>query len=303
MKPIRKQRLRMKRGLFSENIWASFVRRKSDTPFELNTSSQWIQLNVSNRYWCADPFLIDYNGVTYVFCEVMDRKCSKGLLGIGVVRDNAKKIDIQIIKELSCHTSYPNVFFNNNHWFMIPETLGNHDVELYRATNFPFDWCKVADLATGLDAVDSTVFQQDNEYYVFLYEPSPKINTLSIARIDFTNYTLKNKKTVMKYTQKTGRPAGNVFKYNDKVFRPTQYGQNYYGEAIIIKEYSFDPVSFEYEESDRGKITCKHLNIPHITNPLGVHTYNSSNTYETIDILYNKIFLHHKNPLFYLQHL
>ena len=106
------------------------------------------------------------------------------------------------------------------------------------------------------------------------------------------NFCLVNRKKVKQYTSRIGRPAGDIIFSQGHMYRPTQYGVNTYGGKIIFKEFSYNPVSYEYKENDISEISPSMLkNISKIPTPLGCHTYNSVGNIEIIDIKYKSFSL------------
>lgn len=269
--------------MFIENIWDCWIRKKGK-------EAEWEKICHSNQYWFADPFLVEDNGKTYFFCEMMDRKCSRGYLGCGEVKKD-QDVKVQVFMETTCHLSYPNVFQYNGCWYLIPETSGRRTIELYRAISFPDKWEIVTTLLDGIMAVDTTVFRMNNKYFVFIYEPDGNKNTLSIAELDLDKGILGRKEIVKVYESKTGRPAGNVVYAGGKMYRPTQYGVNYYGEKVIFKEFTFDTDSFQYEETDVYELEPRNIMIPGLKNIYGIHTYNASSKFEVLDCYYERVFL------------
>lgn len=279
--------------LFFEGVWECYYRKKKQDSFigTNDIKSDWHKIELPRRYWCADPFIVSDKKKNYVFCELMDRKISRGLLGIGEISED-KEVRISILKDLGCHTSYPDVFKVSDKWYMIPETVDRRSIELYRATSFPYEWEKVTDLIHEVNAVDTTAFSFNDKIFVFIYEENKVKNILSVAELDFKEFRLKNKQIIMEYTAKIGRPGGKVLYRNGRMFRPTQYGVNHYGESLIVKEFFYDEQNSNYMEKDAFKIQLKDIFPEKIANSLkGLHTYNCTEEYEIIDVLKKKFFI------------
>ena len=129
--------------MFMNYGWACFYRRKITYVLQdnLQTSQPFKQLITSWRYWCADPFIVKEDDKYYVFCELMDIKTCKGLLGLAELNPFGKTY-VQPIADLKCHVSYPNISKENDTWYMIPETSSRKTIELYKAIKFPYKWEK-----------------------------------------------------------------------------------------------------------------------------------------------------------------
>lgn len=275
---------RLLERLFFESSWECVYRRlegaplsKSDRPFST--------IRVSKRYWCADPFLAEENGSCYFFCEVMDRRTSRGLLGVGRLNPHGDS-GIDRLIDLNCHSSYPNVFKYRDRWYLIPETIDRRTIELYRAVRFPYEWERAAELQTGIGAVDTTAFVRNGRVYLFIYEPGRDASDLSLAELDMDALTLGGIRHVRRYAQKLGRPAGGVLQIDDADVRPTQCGVKFYGERIIAKAFRFAEDGDAYEEADWAEMDAGALNVG--GKPVGTHTYNCCGGYEIYDILRRK---------------
>lgn len=289
-------------NLFYEYIWECYIRKNNsnivDTKGFVEKSNCWNKIIAPARFWCADPFLIDYNGRHFVFCELMDRYKSKGYIGAGEIKSDGT-VTIDKVLELECHTSYPDVFCYDNEWFMIPESSGLKEVSLYKAVSFPDKWEKVGVLLSDINAVDSTVFSYENKLYIIIYIECADKNTMKFGELVVSGCSIENLKTVKTYNSKTGRPGGGIIKTNEQIFRPTQYGVHYYGEKIIFKKLFFDPMTFDYRESDLLTIDKEMVKQTIGIEVEGVHTYNADSEYEVIDIYRKKFFVLRPAILFF----
>lgn len=279
--------------LFFEGIWECYYRKTDNSSIlmETNRRDDWHRLKVSRRYWCADPFIVENEGVSYVFCEMLDRKISRGLLGLGVLNPKGGT-EIRVLDDFGCHASYPDVFHVSGQWYMIPETVDRHTIELYRALSFPYKWEKTGSLCERVNAVDTTAFEYEGSIYLFIYEQNQSENVLSIAKMNVQSCTLDNKQVVFAYKEKIGRPGGKVLHIGSKMCRPTQYGINRYGESLVFKDFRFHMNENFYEEKDVLHIKASDVLPKHISRVAeGMHTYNQSGGYEIIDIFRRKFFL------------
>lgn len=285
--------MRIIEKLFMRYGWACFYRRKTTSVLQnnLHTDQPFKQLIASWRYWCADPFIVKEKDKYYVFCELMDIKTSYALLGIAELNPSGKTY-VRPIADLKCHVSYPNVFKIKDTWYMIPETSNRKTIELYKAIKFPYEWKKIATLANNINAADTTVFVQDNKYYIFIYEQNYNPDKLSIAHLNLETFKLENICSVMEYYTRVGRPAGNIFVEGDKYYRPVQYGINEYGEKIFVYRFAFDVINKKYKEEK-----VKELSLADFDEKLEkqgfkcCHTYNSVGDFEVIDTKYAKFSL------------
>ncbi len=260
--------------LFFETWWFTYYRNDAK-------DMHWKKIYCSGRYWCADPFVVKDGCNTYAFCEVMDTKKSRGLIGC-VELDEDNRSEMRVIMDLGCHASYPNVFKYDGSWFMIPETSARRTIELYRAVEFPYIWDRGTPILNNINAVDTTIFIENGIIYVFIYEPNGNKNRLSIGVLNLEQNMIEDIKLVKEYDAKIGRPAGGIINKDGQLFRPTQYGVNYYGERIdLYKITDFPSLYNEIKSSVIDESICS-------VRPLGykykgIHTYNLVDGIEIID--------------------
>lgn len=277
--------------LFVENIWTTYYRRVSPSLFTIKENKErWYKIKVNSRYWCADPFVIQENGVNYFFCELMDRKISRGLIGYGVL-NNEGDSEVKVLLDLGCHTSYPNVFKYKESYYMIPETTQRLTIELYKAVLFPSKWEKVKVLAEGINAADTTVFEKDGELFVFIYEPRKNCYNLSLGKLDLENYKITDLFLCKSFDSEIGRPGGNVINENGKLYRVAQYGVDYYGQKLVFREFNFDIERKSYQEKESLVIIPQDYRLSDSLSIKGTHTYNRSDNYEIVDVRSYKSFL------------
>lgn len=285
--------MRFFKYLFTECGWACFYRRKTTSILSgsLDNGQVFSEILTSCRYWCADPFIVSENGQYYVFCELMDIKTSHGVLGLAKLNPGGKTYANPIV-DLTCHVSYPNVFKVKDTWYMIPETSERKMIELYMAVHFPDKWTKVAVLAENITAADTTVFEQEGQLYLFIYEPLHNPDKLHVAELNLQTWQLENKRLVKEYDTRVGRPAGNCWIEDGKYYRPVQSGSQKYGEKMFVYEFQFDTKNGKYTEQQVKELTLAAF-APQLVKSgfSGCHTYNACGDFEIIDTTYARFSL------------
>ena len=88
----------------------------------------------------ADPFIITEKGKTYVFFEEFIYPKGKGVISYLEIDEKGRETQSKVVLERDYHLSYPFVFKHEDKYYMIPETLGNKTIELYKAVDFPEKW-------------------------------------------------------------------------------------------------------------------------------------------------------------------
>ena len=82
--------------------------------------------------------------------------------------------------------------------------------------------------------------------------------------------------------QELRRPAGRFFEYNNSPVRPAQICINDYGEGLVFYNVTID--NNQYTETEVERITPNNLSFSKKMPLDGMHTYNSSDEFEVIDI-------------------
>ena len=123
-----------------------------------------------HRAFVADPFLFHYKGSNWLFYETVGADW-KGKIGC-FREENGSWIQQGIVLEQPWHMSYPQVFEEDGHVYMIPEQSASGTVCLYEAKDFPYKWEKCAVLIERPFA-DATLLRKDGHYYLACYEIPP----------------------------------------------------------------------------------------------------------------------------------
>lgn len=275
--------------LFYEQIWAVAYRKIEATDYE-NFEEGEIQFRLIRNprlKWYADPFVIKHGKETYLFVEAMDRKKSRAHIEYFNLSESVmkRKFKSNVALKESFHLSYPCVFKFDNEMYMIPESVADKSILIYKSTNFPQKWCKTAKLASG-NYVDTTFFLDEGVPYILSYIPG-KINQLFSMRLSKSMKEVEEIKTRFEYDKKIGRPAGNLC-YENGFIRPTQYGVNYYGEKIDFYRLNLSNNEEKYLKS----IDVSNIRVSGIKSKIhGIHTINRDEDFEVIDIQYLKFYL------------
>ena len=226
----------------------------------------------------ADPFLAIESGHHYLFYEKADPVTFKGKL-VCMDLDASRRKARTILKE-PFHLSYPNVFKVRNQWYMIPESKQNHKITLYQATEFPWKWEKVRDLLEG-NAVDTTFLYKDNKWIFFTYMD----NALHIftAEADQDGLPEKLKEVKSQKASKRSRPGGNFVTEKEKLYRPAQIGEHFYGEGLVYCRQKWNIPYDLYEEEETEELRAEQMKTPG-HDVIGIHTYNRLQDMEVVDL-------------------
>lgn len=178
----------------------------------------------------ADPFLFFKNNIYYMFFEVF-LKSKKGCIGFAESVDGIKWVYKQIILEENFHMSYPYVFKAEGNIYMIPETHKKHEIRLYKAINFPYNWQYEKTLLYG-DYADSTPLYYNNMWWLFTHDRLLNALTIFYTKDLFGTWTQHHHDCFYLNDTSKSRPAGMPYIYCDKIIRFVQNNTNGYGSDI-----------------------------------------------------------------------
>lgn len=193
------------------------------------------------RFW-ADPFPVVRDGRCYVFVEDYVHATRKGHIGVLDVTPGSESRDAMPVLDRPYHLSYPFVFRWRGEHFMMPESVHDAGVDLYRATRFPYEWEHHARLLDGVRAVDATLCEAEGRWWMFT----------NIAQRDATAWPDWNeelhlfhaptplgpwtphRRNPVKCDVRSSRPAGMLFRRGGALYRPSQDCSERYGGAITV---------------------------------------------------------------------
>jgi hypothetical protein len=238
----------------------------------------WLKAPIGH-YW-ADPFLFERDGKLYLFIE--DHTYDRDFAGISYAEVFA---DGTVGPATSCldpgfHLSFPHVFEHEGEIFMLPESLANGTITLYRAKRFPDEWVQEKVLFQG-NATDTTLLREGGKFYFFttLFDRDDRgMKTILFVADSLTGAWRMHPSNPISSDVRTGRGAGMIFRRDGRLFRPVQNCGPCYGYGFKLQEIlTIDPE--RYEERTHCWVEPSDLAIP----ARGVHTYNFAGNFEVID--------------------
>lgn len=241
------------------------------------------------EFW-ADPFLFKYKKEQYVFFESFNYKTRKGKICCGRIEDN-NIINVQDVLELDYHLSYPFIFREDEEIFMMPETMQNKRLEIYKCINFPNKWELYTVAFEGEIVADATFYtDEQNDKWLFATK-KVSINTdatseLFIYKVDSLklNKLMPHKKNPIFIDSRIARNAGPFFELEGNLFRPSQCSSDaVYGKALNINKITKLNLE-EYEESITKKVD------PNFQNGfISIHHLHQNEDMFIFDAAYEKI--------------
>lgn len=258
-----------------------------------------VKINTHGRYWFADPFLFEKEGVTYLFYEAFDLVIQKGYIGYSIIHDNGMATDPKMIIRRKFHHSFPFIFEKNGEIYIMPESCSEYNIRLFRATEFPNHWTEDKVLVSDFYGADTIKFNYRGKEFLlssqqYLNPPKDKVASCWVRNrlytLDGINIT-DPAGIIVSEGDRGIRNAGAIFDLGEKLIRPGQYSVGgIYGKGLTFFEIeSVEP----YKEKIIYEIDCHRMqnHVEFGTDGIklvGVHTYNASAHYEVIDLSYYK---------------
>ena len=267
--------------VFAES-WNVAIRNKSTGDILDNTKIPFKVIKNNFRYWAADPFILEKDGKAYIFAELYDYVLRRGVLGYcSIEGDKASKWK-PIIRELY-HLSYPCIIEHNGKLCIMPESGEGEVLTAYESVEFPNKWEKRKVIRGDVRFADTTPFPYTGRNFALTHNVGdPENPCLTVIDLDGKTKDIPVEGKVALRS----RPAGYVFEKDGKLIRPAQFSVNTaegYGKGLIFCECQLSD-NLCYSEREIKEIRPEDLNYNKTIYLDGMHTYNSSEHYEVIDI-------------------
>ena len=229
---------------------------------------KWHVRKVVNPYikekWFADPFILSYdNEKIVVLVEEMDFKINRGRIAKLIIDINNYTIkDLKILLDLPTHLSFPAIERIGEDIYVYPENSASGHLLKYKY-NIETDELSLVEIMVNKPLTDSIMRHYNGKEYVFSTQmPNPNGNILYIYQKINNGYVLLQEKS---FIDNTARGAGDWFEENNKIIRPAQDCNGYYGIGLVFQEVTFDGNKFNFKEISR---------IKHPKGYDGMHTFN-----------------------------
>ncbi len=267
-------------ALFFLDQWAILTAKGVDYD-SLQWSAFHSLIPEKDRYW-GDPFIVYKDNLYYIFIEEKIYATGRGSI-VCLTLDNAGTLQShQVILERSYHLSYPFIFEYRGEMFMLPETAQNRTLEVYRCVHFPNQWESAGTLMTDIYAVDATLLEYQNKWWLFANVKENNGSSLDALHLFFSEDPLSKRWTPHPQNPivrdiRSARSAGRIFMQDGRLIRPSQDNSRRYGYAIRFNR--IDALSeTEYQET-----TLSSFEPPRHTKILATHTFNQADDLTVID--------------------
>lgn len=237
-----------------------------------------------DRFW-ADPFVLYRDGKYYVYFEELIYTEDRGRIMLLVLDEEGDYSPPVPVLERPYHLSYPFLLEHGGELYMIPETAQNRTIETYRCTRFPDVWEPHATLMDDVCAVDATLFEHVGRWWLFANivenEGASSWDELFLFHAESplsTEWTPHPCNPIVSDVS-SARPAGELFRRNGRIYRPSQDSSRRYGYGMKLHEIT-DLSPERYAE------TCVEQIEPKWGKELlGTHTLNHRGRLTVIDVL------------------
>ncbi|MEZ4802630.1 MAG: hypothetical protein R2797_07625 [Gelidibacter sp.] len=227
-----------------------------------------------DRFW-ADPFVIEKNGIYYIFLEELIYSENKGKIAVIEMDQDGNYTHPKIVLERPYHLSYPFLIEEDGVLYMLPETEQNNTIELYKCIEFPHVWELQEVLIDNIMAVDATIYKKDDKFWLFTNAKEYLGTKIANELMLFSSDSLLNgtwtphPQNPIAIDHHFARPAGNIFNYEGRVFRPAQNCSKHYGygmqimEIITLNETEYDerPIQSIYPNWEKDIESVHTLNF------------------------------------------
>jgi len=254
---------------------------------EKNSSDKRGPLNLSGFRWIdsprghffADPFVVEHLGRPWAFFEDLDYSTQKGIIACAEINGNGTLSQTIPVLEKPYHLSYPCIFHDNGQLYMVPESVADGTVQLYRCERFPDVWEPVAVLLKA-PAVDTTVWIEDGLYWFFVTLQEPRGDGLQLWLFysrSLTGEWIRHPRNPISTDIRSSRGAGAIFRENGKLIRPSQDCSGNYGRLTVLNEVL---VLNEREYAERPGAV---IDTRGGKNIIGTHSYARLKDVEVVD--------------------
>lgn len=233
-------------------------------------------------FW-ADPFLIKNLDGIFLFFEELNFETKLGEIACVRLNEQFDILEKRTIFADFSHFSFPNVFYHQEKFYMLPENSAKNCLVLYVATNFPYEWESHCVLMDGIQLIDAVWVFHNGYYWIFAnkihayeYDNNYCLNLYYSKDLFGGNWVSHIKNPIVVGDDKS-RNAGAIILQDGKLFRPSQNCLGQYGSNILINEI-VELSTLDYKEQ------CVERIVP-LKNYIGTHTINQYEDIKVVDFL------------------
>ncbi|MBP0902473.1 hypothetical protein ACFSKN_02495 [Mariniflexile gromovii] len=229
------------------NLCFILLRRKLDVKQKnwklavSNKNKPEILLNQPKDSFWADPFIIKHDNYSVIYFEEL-KEDGLGKISCVTLDENFDILEKKTIIDENYHLSFPNVFFINDNYYMIPESSQKKTLEIYKCKNFPFEWMPYMELMNNIKLLDAIWLFHDGLYWIFAnkvedfeHDNNERLY-LYYSKNLFSKDWEPHVKNPIVTNLETSRNAGDFLQKNGKIFRISQNCKNGYGNNLVVNK-------------------------------------------------------------------
>ena len=213
----------------------------------------WNTVPDDGHHFYADPFPVIRNGKTHMFVESFCHKDGFGHIAVMEFDQGGRPGAARPALNLGSHLSYPFVFEAEGEMWLMPESSTKRNLILYRAAHYPDSWVPEVTLLEDLEVSDATLVEHQGKWWMLASvrdDGGSYSDTLHIwSASNFRGPWHAHVSNPILIDAARARPAGSVFRLNDRLMRPVQDCASYYGKSVAMMEITrLDHSGFEQSE-------------------------------------------------------
>jgi hypothetical protein len=237
--------------------------------------SAWTVVTPPRDRFFADPFFVERDAEDAVFFEDYRYRRGSAIISCAVLDSHGRLSEPRPALERPYHLSYPFVFELGRETYMLPETLGAGQVELYRCTRFPDRW-ELEDVLLPVAGVDPTLLVHAGKLWLFLCVAEPgarAADELCLFSADsLAGPWVPHPRNPVVSDVRRARPAGRVFARAGALIRPAQ-DMSTPAFGVVLNRIEV------LTETDYRERPIGYVELPF----RGVHTYSEDGRYDVVD--------------------
>jgi hypothetical protein len=213
-------------------------------------------LPASGWSW-ADPHPIPNSNGTLILVEEYFDLSRRGRIVLLRTDSTGKVEESRTVLDGGGHLSYPSVFQFGDRLHVVPESGADLTVSVFSCAGFPWKWERSGTLLTGVRSFDNTVFEHEGNWWMFAtVVEQPWLTPRDTLSIFFTQNPIEgpwqpHPQNPVLVDARKARPAGPLFWYEGRLYRPSQDCSRGYGHGVRINEVT-ELTRTRYSESERA---------------------------------------------------
>ena len=276
-----------------KNKW--FIALKPNKGDIFDTNNLYELPSPNGRYY-ADPFIFKKDDINYLFFEDTDYK--KGVISYCTISKDLELSSPEVILDRPYHLSFPCIFQDGEDIYMLPETGTQGTIELYKASNFPYNWEPYKIIANGVQTADPVIYKHKGTWYLICTANAGMDLPKNEKKIDQKIVSFNNGVIILYSDNISGdwdvhplckdfplfipdsRLAGNIFEYEGKLIKPIQKRNPLtcgYGYGVGFKEIEISKTEYSEKYIDKDILPYWSKNL------IGTHTFNFNEDFIVID--------------------